>query len=264
MNIKASQLRVDVKGKGGKVDVPLSLKLYDGSAKLDASIDARPSVPQFAVKGNLTGVNVGPMTKDAIDLDIVEGKGNIGLNLTTRGNRVSALKKGLNGTAGVNLGQGAVKGVNLAKLVQGIQKLSKETAKAETMGLSKDEKTEFSEFHANFKVTNGVAHNDDLSIKAPTLHVTGNGDIDIGNDRMNYTTKVTFSKQEGGGTGTLPVYLTGPFSDLKIKVDYAALVKDVVKQKVQAKVQEKREAIKEDARQKAQEKLKQGLKGLFK
>jgi AsmA protein len=259
VNIKAAQLSVDVKAHGGQVSVPMSLNLYQGSAKLNATVNAASATPAFTVNGNLTGVNVGPLAKDAANLDLVEGKGNISLNLTTQGNLVSALKKGLNGTMGVNLGDGAIKGVNLAKLVQGIQSLSKNT-KAETMGLNKDEKTVFSEFKANFKVHNGVAHNDDLSIKAPTLHVTGNGDIDIGNDSLNYTTKVTFSKTEGGGTATLPVYLSGPFADPKIKVDYGALVADVVKQKVEAK----KEAVKEETKAKAKEKLKEGLKGLFK
>jgi AsmA protein len=259
VNIKAAQLRVDVKAKGGQVNVPVSLNLYDGSAKLNATVNAAPAKPAFNVSGNLSGVNVGNLAKDAANLDLVEGKGNIGLNLNTQGNMVSTLKKGLNGNATVNLADGAIKGINLQKLVQGISSLGKNT-KAETLGVNKDEKTPFSEFKATFKVTNGVAHNDDLSVKAPTLHVTGNGDIDIGNDSMSYTTKVTFSKTEGGGTGTLPVYISGPFTELKFKVDYGALLADVAKQKVEAK----KEAVKEDAKAKAKEELKKGLKGLFK
>ncbi len=259
MNIKASQLRVDVKAKNGQMNVPMSLNLYQGSAKLNATVNATPAKPAFNVNGNLSGVNVGDLAKDAANLDIVEGKGNVTLNLATQGNLVSALKKGLNGNAGVNLANGVIKGINLQKLVQGISSLGKNT-KAETLGVDKNEKTPFTEFKATFKVTNGVAHNDDLSVKAPTLHITGNGDIDIGNDSMNYTTKVTFSKTEGGGTATLPVYISGPFTDLKFKVDYAALAASVVKQKME----EKKEAVKEETKAKAKEELKKGLKGLFK
>jgi len=259
-NIRSSQLRVDVRAHDGMVNVsPLSMNLYGGSAKLKATVNAIPVTPAFAVSGNLTGVEVGPLAKDAVNLDIVEGRGNISLDLGTRGNLVSALKRGLNGKASVNLTDGAIKGINLQKLVQGVQSLGKNT-KAETLGLNKDEKTAFSEFKASFKVTNGVAHNDDLSVKAPLLHVTGNGDIDIGDDSLNYTAKATFSKTEGGGTATLPVHLSGPFADLKYQVDYGALVAGVAKQKVEAK----KEELKEEAKAKAKEKLKEGLKGLFK
>lgn len=259
-NIKTTQLRVDVKARDGQVNVnPLSVNLYQGSARLSVSVNAAPATPSFAVNGNLTGVNIAPLLNDVVDLDIAEGKGNIALNLTTQGNKVSSLKKALNGSMAVNLADGAIKGINLPKLVQGVQSLSKRSS-MEIMGLSKDEKTGFSEFKASFKVVNGVAHNDDLAVKAPILRVAGNGDIDIGNDSLDYTTKVTVSKIEGGGSATLPVYLSGPFASLKYRVDYGALVKDVAKQKIEAKV----EAKKEEAKAKAQEQLKNRLKGLFK
>lgn len=259
-NVKTTKLRVDVKARGGQVNVsPLSVNLYQGSANLNASVNAAPAIPSFAVKGDLKGVNIAPLIKDLADLDIVEGKGNITLNITTKGNKVSALKKGLNGSTAVNLANGAIKGINLPKLVQGVQSLGKDRS-MEILGLSKDEKTEFSEFKASFKIVNGVAHNDDLAIKAPMLRIGGNGTVDIGNDSLDYTTRVTMSKTEGGGTATLPVYLSGPFASLKYRVDYGAMVKDMAKQKAEAKV----EAKKEEVKTKAQEQLKNKLKGLLK
>ncbi len=263
-NVKTSQVRLDVKAHNGQVNVnPLSVNLYQGSANLSASVNAAPATPSFAVNGNLTGINIAPLLKDAADLDIVEGKGNVTLNLTTQGNLVSALKKALNGSMAVNLADGAIKGINLPKLVQGVQSLGKSSS-METMGVNKNEKTEFSEFKASFKVNNGIAHNDDLAVKAPILRIVGNGDIDIGNDSLNYTTKVTVSKTEGGGSATLPVYLSGPYTALKYKVDFGSMVADVAKQKLEAKKEEIKEKAKEDAKAKVQEELKKGLKGLFK
>lgn len=263
MNIKASKLHLAVMAKKGKVDVPMSLSLYKGRALLDGKVNAAPATPRFAIKGKLAGVEVGPLAHDAAKLDLVEGRGNIALNLTTQGNRVSALKKGLNGTLGVNLKNGVVKGINLQKLVQGLQRLSKQTRK-ESLGIGKAEKTAFTQFRANFKVRNGVAHNSDLSINAPpTVHVTGNGDIDIGNSTINYTTKVSFAKTAHGGSGTLPVYLSGPFTDLKYRVDVGALAASVVKEKVHQKVQAEKAKAREKLRNKAKEKLQERLKHLF-
>ncbi|HEU0189461.1 MAG TPA: AsmA family protein [Gallionella sp.] len=264
VNVKTSQVRMDVKAHNGQLNVnPLSVNLYQGSANLIASVNAAPAAPNFAVNGNLTGINIAPLLKDAVDLDIVEGKGNVTLNLTTQGNLVSALKKSLNGTMAVNLADGAIRGINLPKLVQGVQSLGKSSS-MQTMGVNKDEKTGFSEFKASFKVNNGVAHNEDLAVKAPILRITGNGDIDIGNDSLNYTTKVTVSKTEGGGSATLPVYLSGPYTALKYKVDFGSMVADVAKQKLEAKKEEIKEKAKEDAKAKVQEELKKGLKSLFK
>jgi AsmA protein len=215
--------------------------------------------PSFNIKQKLNGVTIAPLLKDAADLDLAEGKGNVVLDLATRGNTVSALKKALNGTVSMNLANGAIKGINLTKLVQGIQNLSLNT-RTETLGVDKNEKTEFSEFKASFKVRNGVAHNDDLSVKSTVLRLSGNGDIDIGHDNMNYNAKAILAKTEHGRTGTLPVNVSGPFDALKFKVDYGALLVDVAKQKLD----EKKEKVKEDAKARLQEELKKSLKGLFK
>ncbi len=259
-NINTTELRADVKARNGEVDInPLSVDLYHGSAKLSASVNAVPATPTFAVKGNLVGIKIASLTKDAADLDIIEGTGTITLNLTTQGNRVSALKKALTGSMAVDLSDGAIKGINLPKLVKGVQSLSMNTG-MQTIGLNKEEKTPFSECKASFRVVNGVAHNDDLAVKSPMLRIAGNGDIDIGNDSLDYTTKVTLSKTEGGGAATLPVHLSGPFADLKYKVDFGSLIADVAKQKLEAKKGE----MKEEAKTKLQEELKKGLKGLFK
>lgn len=259
MNVKTTQLRVDVKALNGQVNInPLSARLYQGSMNGSLSVNAQ-GTPSFAINQKFNGIAIAPLLKDAADLDLAEGKGNISLDLTTQGNTVSVLKKALNGSVSVNLADGAIKGINLTKLVQGIQNLGKDT-KVQTLGVDKSEKTDFSEFKANFKVRNGVAHNDDLAVKSTVLRVSGNGDIDIGHDSLNYNAKAALAKTEQGRTVTLPVNVSGPFDALKFKIDYTGLLVDVAKQKFD----EKKEKVKEDAKAKLQEELKNGLKGLFK
>ena len=259
VNVKSSQLQLGVKAHDGLVNLsPMSAKLYQGSLNGSLSINAQHT-PSFVIKQKLNEVAVAPLLKDAANLDLAEGKGNIVLDLTTRGNTISELKKALNGKVSVNLANGALKGINLSKLVQGVQNLSKDT-RTQTLGVDKNEKTEFSEFKANFKVHDGVAHNDDLTVKSTVLRLSGNGDIDIGHDRLNYNAKAAFAKSAQGRTATLPVNVSGPFDALKFKVDYGALLVDVAKQRID----EKKDKVKEDAKAKLQEELKKGLKGLFK
>ena len=259
MNIKTAQLRLDMKALNGLVTVnPLSAKLYQGSMNGNMTVNAQ-GTPRFVMNQKLNGIAIAPLLKDAADLDIVEGKGDITLDLVAQGNTVSALKKALNGKVSVDLANGAIKGINLSKLVQGIQSLSKDT-RVQTLGVDKSEKTEFSVFKASFNVHNGVAHNDDLAVKSTVLRLSGNGDIDIGHDSINYNAKAALAKTEHGRTGTLPVNVSGPFDALKFKVDYGALLVDVAKQRID----EKKEKIKEDAKSKLEDQLKKGLKGLFK
>jgi AsmA protein len=259
-NVKSTQLRIDVKAHKGQVNVsPLSANLYQGSMSGSVEVNAAQATPSFSAKQTISGVQLGALVKDAVDVDMVEGKANLSVNLATQGNTVSALKKGLNGTVTLNMADGAIKGVNLTKLVHGAQNLGQGV---QTLKPSADDKTPFSELKASFKVNNGVAHNDDMLVKSPSLRVSGNGDVDIGNSSINYATKTTLAESVDtkNGSVTVPVQLIGPFADLKFKVDYGAVIADVVKQKVDAKIETKKEEIK----QQLQEKLKGGLKDLFK
>ncbi len=255
-NVKATQLRIGVKAQHGVVNVSfLSANLSQGSINGSLSINAH-GIPSIAIKQAMSGINIAPLLKDVANLDMLEGKGDVSLNLNAQGNTVSAIKKSLSGEMALNLADGAIKGINLTKLISGAQSMGKGGSK-QPMGVSKEEKTEFSEFKASFKVNNGVAHNADLSVKAQLLRMSGKGDINIGNDSINYTAKATLYKSPDGqgGSVTVPVHLSGPFSDLKYTVDFGAMVGDIAKQKIDAK--------KEQVRTQVQDELKNKLKGLF-
>jgi AsmA protein len=222
------------------------------------SVNAQ-ATPSIAIIQNLNGINVAPLAKDAANLDMLEGKGNIGVNLTTHGNTVSAMKKALNGNFSLNLADGAIKGIDIDKKLLAAQALLSKGvgATSETQAANKDEKTAFKEFKATFKVTNGVAHNDDLSLRSELVRVSGAGDINIGNDSIDYDAKAAITKTPDGKGGlTVPLHVSGPYTGLKYTLDYGAMVKDAVKQKVESK--------KEELKAKAQEQLKEKLKGLFK
>ncbi len=65
----------------------------------------------------------------------------------------------------------------------------------------KSQKTDFSEMTGTFTIRNGVAHNSDLSVKSPLLRVGGEGDINIGEDSLNYLVKASVvgtTKGQGG------------------------------------------------------------------
>jgi AsmA protein len=250
-NVKATQLRVGVKARDGVLTVnPLSAYLYQGSTEGSITVNASQSIPSFLINENLSGINTEELVRDVVGLDILQGRGNVAAKLTTQGNTVGGLKKALNGNMSINLHEGAIKGIDIAKLVNQVQSLNQNST-MQTLKPNDSDKTAFSEFKASFKIKNGVAHNDDLLVNSPVLKLTGKGDIDIGNNGMDYTARAAELKSEGGVSGTLPVRLSGPFTALKYDVDYAAMLADVAKQKLdEIKANEKHS-------------LKRRLKGLF-
>ena len=113
-NVKAANVRIDVKAANGRVDVsPIAANLYQGSLAGAVSVQAA-ATPVITVKQNLTGINVGPLLKDAANFDSLEGKGNVTLDVSGQGNTVSAIKKALHGNAAIKLADGAIKGINIA------------------------------------------------------------------------------------------------------------------------------------------------------
>lgn len=260
--LTASDIRARIDARDGRLNVaPLSAKLYDG--RLDGALAVDADGNRFAAKQTLAGVRIGPLLKDLADKDMLEGRGDVALDVAARGDTAAALRKSLAGTARVALADGAVKGINIGQKLRELRGMLKG---GQDVGVASDatQKTDFSELAASFRIANGVARNDDLTAKSPLLRLAGAGDIDIGNERLDYLLKasvVATSKGQGGGELdslkglTVPVRLTGPFARPDWKIELAGLAGEAVKAKVEAR--------KEELKQKAEDKLKDRLRGLL-
>jgi len=241
-NLKLADVRAEVKAANGRMDIaPHSAKLYEGAVAGALSLTADNRI---TIKENLTNVSIGPLLRDLAEQDRLEGRGNVNVDVTGSGATVNAFKKALNGSAKLNLRDGSIKGFDVGKLLEKARSLGRSD---EGSANTKDE-TKFTELNASFAIKNGVATNNDLDVKAPLVRITGAGNIDIGNSRMDYVAKaavVATTKGQGGAdlsrlSGvTVPVKLTGPFADLKYQVDYGAVAADVAKSRIGERIQER-------------------------
>jgi AsmA protein len=229
--VKLENLKAEVKLAEGRLEVaPWSANLYGGSASGSLVADANGN--RFQVKETAQNVAVGPLLRDAAQKDLIEGRGNVTLDVQTAGATVPALKKALGGTARLEMKDGAIKGFNLADTARNVKS-------AVGMQASKpdpSQKTDFSELSASFNIKNGVARNDDLKAQSPFLRLGGAGNIDIGNSTLDYLAKATLvatSKGQGGrAVGdvagvTIPVKLSGALDNPTWNVDYSALAGSV-------------------------------------
>jgi len=270
-NLRLSSVRIGINADNGKIDInPVAANLYGGTAAGTISLVAS-STPEFALKQNLAGISIGNLLKDAIDKAPIDGKGNVQLDVRSHGATAKQLKKALSGTAKLELRDGAVSGINIAQAIRNAKAKigTASSGAAPQSGVSSEtEKTDFSELNGSFRITNGVAHNDDLDVKSPLFRLGGSGDIDIGDDRLDYLVKATIvpTLQGQGGAElqalkgvTVPVRLSGPFTSIGWKVDFASLVQGLAK----GKIDEKKEELKAKVQEKVQDELKDKLKGLF-
>jgi AsmA protein len=264
--LKLADVRADVKAANGRADIaPHSANLYEGRVAGALSLQADGN--RIALKEDLSGIAIGPLLRDVAQKDMLEGKGTIALDVNAAGPTVEAMKRALAGSARVQLKDGAYKGFNLAEALRKA-KAALGGSREEKAAAGETKQTDFSEMSASFAIKNGVAHNEDLEVKAPLFRIGGRGDIDIGNSRLDYTTKATVvgtSKGQGGAeleqlSGlTVPVKLSGPFDDIKYDVQYGAVASDLAKSKAGEKVKENLEKN----RDKIEERLGDKLKGLL-
>lgn len=267
LNLKAANLRVGLKAAGGRVVVdPIAADLYQGRVAGSATV-AATSPPRIGLQQQLTGIAIGPLLKDLANQDRLDGKGNVTLDVTTSGATVSAMTKALGGRATLALADGAVRGINVAQTIR--QAKARLGGGAGNGTAANTEKTDFSELTGSFDITNGVARNTDLAAKTPLLRIGGAGDVDLGAQRLDYTVKATVVATLEGQGGpelqalrgqTIPVKLSGPFSAIDWKIDFAAMAKEAAGQKIDEKKEQAKERLKEEAREKLGDKLK-GLLG---
>jgi AsmA protein len=282
---RVSDAALDASLQGGMLRVSkLYGKTWGGVLDATAFADARAS--RVAVKATATGVNVNTLLKDVAKKDILEGTGRVVADIETAGRSVNEMKARLKGTAALQLRDGAIKGVNLAKSLRQA-KAALSMKQDSSQKATQAEKTDFSELTASFVITDGIARNADLDAKSPFLRLNGSGTVDIGRSRIDYTARATVANTTKGQDGadlaalkgvTVPVLLTGPLDAIDWKIQWSQIAAQVLKSEVTGKAEEK---LKESLRGKlglpsaasgaasgpqpsTKDQLKDKLKGLFK
>src|SRR4029077_2837362 len=89
--LKVSNLKAEVKAANGRADVaPHSAELYQGKVAGALSLSADGN--RVALKEDLTGIAIGPLLKDVAQKDLLDGHGNIALDVNAAGPTVEAMK----------------------------------------------------------------------------------------------------------------------------------------------------------------------------
>ena len=265
---------ISVKARDGQLNLDNQVnQFYQGNLKGRIGLDARGKTPKLNLDQQAAGIQAGPLLKDVTGEDRLTGRGQLNARLSTQGDTEEAARRNLNGDLSFDFRDGAVKGFNLAQMIRE----AKATLRGEPRPPSEGPvQTDFSELSFKATAQNGVLH-DDLDAKSPYLRVTGIGQIDLAAETLDYLVKpVVVSTAKGaGGKGLeelkgvpIPVYLTGPWSDPKWRIDIASAAAEVGKAKLQEKIEQKEGETLEKLDKKLEEKtgvkgLGEGLRGLF-
>jgi AsmA protein len=269
-NLKINQVALPIKANQGKIAMNgITAQLYQGSVAGNMGFDVDGN--RFQMQQNLSNVQINPMLVDFMQKDIVEGRGNLNVNINTHGKRVSQFKDNLNGNVRTQLTDGAVKGINLAKSLRDFK--AKILNKADQQqAANKNEKTDFSAFSVSMQFVDGVGNSDDLDMKSPFLRVGGKGQVNLRNSSLDYTARTTIVNTSAGQDGadlsqlkdlSIPVRISGPFDKLGYQILFSQIGSEALKSAFKAKAAPVLEEKKKELKEKVNEELKGKLKGLF-
>ena len=212
--------------------------LYQGSISATAKLDARKTPATYTAKKKIKGVKVQPLLIDVADNDMLEGTGNIDVNVKGKSLTPTGIKKNLVGTIAINFEDGAVNGINVAQLIrENYAKIKGEKVES----TNEAQQTDFSAMKATLKVDKGWVSTNDLSAQSPLLRVTGQGKANFINETVDFLvrTSIVGSLEGQGGKSiddlkdvTIPIKVTGQWADPK----FALVFDDVLKQKAQKEI----------------------------
>jgi AsmA protein len=264
---KVQDVHIKISGRNGVFHLdPMTARLYQGNLSTKGSLDVTPNIPKTNVNLNVKGVQAGPMVKDLLQKDILEGVAEAEAVIAMVGDEPEIIKKTLNGKGQLLFRDGAIKGVDLAGMVRNVKA---------AFGFAKEAdrpRTDFSELRAPFTITDGLVSTTQTSLVSPLLRVLAAGKANLVNETLDFRVEPKFVGTLKGQGDTLerggiavPVLVSGTFSSPSFQPDAKSILEKGIKEGLLPGMQKKAEpgTAEQQSRQPTQaDPLKGLLKGL--
>lgn len=198
--------------------------LFGGTFASNVSVNAAPAVPTLALRFEMDGVEAQPVLTTFADFRKLTGKADASIDVTSSGKSQKEIVGNLNGGGSAVFRNGALTGIDLVNIAKAVQ------SKLTNLGIGEG-KTEFVELGGTFKISQGVAHNEDLKLKGPLLQASGKGDIDLPKKYVKYRVipVLTASSAVEDAKGlAIPVDISGPFSKISVRPDLQGAIQGVL------------------------------------
>lgn len=267
--LNATDVKAKLKGKKGVVKFePMAAKLFGGRYGGFVHIDARGKLPMIRLKEDMKGIQIAEAIKYAMPENANEwltGTAQVSADITTKGLDTGAMTQALNGHVDAKVRDGYLEGISLSKILQQAKALYEKKPYTDD---GSPNRTKILELGALTKLVNGIAHTDNIKVLTPLVDVTGNGKADLYHETLDYKFKLGLSsgiseidkdKYKKLQGKSLPLMITGSFSDPKIKLDLGELAKEEAKQEIEKQINKR---LEKELGGKYGDQLK-GLGGLF-
>jgi len=245
--LEFNDIDVQIVSTPGNITITPKAKLYDGSLLGSMAFKDSAQQSQLQIKNQIDLVSLAKLLTAADVTEQLSGIGSLDLDLSI------SEKDGVQsneGTIKLLARNGALKGVDIKGIIdRGYQQYNELRGKEvdETVASNANDETRFAELLGTFYLKDYKLRNDDFSLKAPLFRITGQGDIDIAAETVDYLVNVSIVNSSDGQGGlalnelrglTIPVRLRGSLTAPSYSIDMKALYKGLAEKRIEDKKSE--------------------------
>lgn len=226
--VTLTDLVIPVVAKDGNINVTeAKASLYDGTLFNSVSVDVNVEPPLLKWSSNISAVQSDALLSDYLKSESpISGTGILNIDVLSRGYNLTEWLQAADGAVSLRFADGVIDGVSLpSEIIQAYNLLQ-----GRVVAVEENLSTGFTELSVSGEISEGLLESDDLSMKAPWLHVTGEGSVELYSGQLEYLAnlRVMGNAEEQGSAElaaldglVLPVPITGTLSD--VSVDFNSL-----------------------------------------
>ena len=221
------------------------MQAYEGQITGDFVVNGRGGL-SVGGRLNFAGLKMQPLLMDLAGWDRLVSTGDFDLEFLGVGNSVDAIMKSLKGKGSLELGQGELRGLDIAGMLKTL----------DLNYVGEGQKTIFDGLAGTYTITGGVLSNSDLKLVAPSVTASGVGEIGLGERTLDYRLRPTaLAAEDGTGGVMVPLLITGTWADPKFRLDLESIARE--KMETEAKAAAAR--LEEEAKAELEQRLKEEL-----
>jgi AsmA protein len=199
---------------------------FGGVVKGSFGLAQSPGGAELKAQLQFTEVDLDQALGELFGIRRVEGKGNLGFAVDSRGQSVYGLTEALNGSVNLVSRKGAIAGLNVEQLLKRLAKSPLSRGNELSSG-----KTPYNLLVANLKIEQGTIKVDDVHIEGPSLRLalTGSASIPARELDLSGTASLLSASASGAAQAApafeLPFVVQGPWDDPQLLPDIQVLMK---------------------------------------
>ena len=204
------------------------LGIYGGEADGELGVDVATNSAAYTLRCDLTGVGALLLLSDLADFDKLDGRMQAKISVRAAGDSQRTILSSLDGSAFINVQDGAIRGLNVARMIRSLT-----SGPLSGWQAARDQTTDLTQLGASFRIERGQAATGDLVLVGPLVRMSGAGTVDLAAKSLAFRVepKLVMTLEGQGGAANpvglgIPVAVQGPWNAPNIHPDIAGILSD--------------------------------------